>query len=153
MAADFFGDNSSFSFEQDEVEETGLNITPMVDVIFILLVFFLCVSQFKSGKLKIDLPKVDKTPPQIADKRDKRPIVVELALGGQIAVDKIEYKSFGPIEKVLGDLVKKKGRDQVIVLRADRKVEYQNVSRLLSLIYNAGFYKVEFPIETAGTPK
>ena len=51
-------EQDEFDFSLDELEESsaGMNLTPMVDVIFILLVFFLCVSQLKSGALELEIP-------------------------------------------------------------------------------------------------
>jgi biopolymer transport protein ExbD len=154
IMGDFLDDsNAIFHFEPEPEEAVGLNITPMVDVIFILLVFFLCVSQLKAGKLEIQLPEVDKLPQLAQSKNEQEPIVVELSLDGRIAVGKIEYKSFEPIEERLKKLVQEGGKDQHIVVRADRKLEYQNVTRVLSMIYNVGLYKLDLHFESrAKTP-
>ena len=147
----FLDDNNDavFHFEHESEDLVGLNITPMVDVIFILLVFFLCVSQLKAGKLEIQLPEVDKLPQLAQSKNEQEPIVVELSLDGRVAVGKTEFKSFQPIEEKLKKLVLEGGKDQHIVVRADRKLEYQNVTRVLSMIYNAGLYKLDLHFESS----
>ena len=145
MADQFFEDGGSEFYFEDSTEESGLNITPMVDVIFILLVFFLCVSQLKSGQLKIDLPKVDKSPELVAADK-KKPIVVQLSAKGKIAIGDKVFTEFGPVKDALNKLVKEKGVDYPVSIQCDEKVTMGRTGRIFALMMNAGFKKISLPV-------
>ncbi|MDF1665625.1 MAG: biopolymer transporter ExbD [Planctomycetota bacterium] len=149
MADQFLEDGGTEFFFEESTEESGLNITPMVDVIFILLVFFLCVSQLKSGQLKVVLPKVDKSP-EIVSADKKKPIVVQMSAGGKIAIGDQVFTDFSPIKAALAKLVKEKGEDHPVSIECDEKVTMGRTSRVFALMMNAGFRKVSLPVNEEG---
>lgn len=149
MSGQFLEDGGTqFSFEESS-EESGLNVTPMVDVIFILLVFFLCVSQLKSGKLDIQLPKVDRSP-EVVSVEKKKPIVVQMSAGGKIAIGNQIFNDFKPLKGALEKLVKEKGVDHPISIECDEKVTMGRTGRVFAMMMNAGFRKVSLPVNEEG---
>lgn len=149
MAEQFLEDGGTEFFFEESTEEAGLNITPMVDVIFILLVFFLCVSQLKSGQLEVVLPTVDKSP-QVASIEKKEPILVQISSGGKIAIGKQIFTDFTPIKAALAKLVKEKGQDYPVSIECDEKVTMGRTMRVFGLMMSAGFKKVSLPVNEEG---
>lgn len=66
-------------------DEADINITPMLDVVFILLIFFIVTTSFVKEK-GLDVSRPSNTPPKEVE-QDKGPIVVKIDLNSQIQVE------------------------------------------------------------------
>ncbi|MDX9796294.1 MAG: biopolymer transporter ExbD [Sulfurimonadaceae bacterium] len=108
-------------------EKLSTDLTPLVDVIFILLIFFIVTSVFKKDELALilDLPSSNAKESQIEQKE----ITIELS------ETKIAYKGK---EIELDDLNLAlrliKNRNDAIILRIDKNVKYERVVKLLDLL-------------------
>ena len=65
-----------FNLDEAPPEEPGMLMTSMIDIIFILLAFFVCVTELKKGTLDVDVPEVPTMDTNEADSPD--PLVVEV---------------------------------------------------------------------------
>ena len=106
-------------------EELDLNLTPLIDVVFLLLIFFMVSTTFEqTSKLKIDLPQATPKATQQADKK----IVIGIDVKGNYYVNErqlvnTQLKTLKlALMKVAGD-----NKDTPIVLRADAKTPHQSV--------------------------
>ena len=106
-------------------EELDLNLTPLIDVVFLLLIFFMVSTTFEqSSRLKIDLPQATPKATQQADKK----IVIGIDVKGNYYVNdrqlvNTQLKTLKlALMKVAGD-----NKDTPIVLRADAKTPHQSV--------------------------
>lgn len=123
-----------FSKEESE-EELGLNLTSLIDVIFLLLIFFMVTTTFidPSKKLDLQLPKA-----KAASAEAKSvPVTIEMGKGGKILLNgkRVNLKS---LESRLNILGKQSGKKTAIV-RADRRLDYGRVVRVLGLCRASGF--------------
>ena len=106
-------------------EELDLNLTPLIDVVFLLLIFFMVSTTFEqTSKLKIDLPQATPKATQQADQK----IVIGIDVKGNYYVNErqlvnTQLKTLKlALMKVAGD-----NKDTPIVLRADAKTPHQSV--------------------------
>lgn len=108
-------------------ESLGLDLTPVIDVIFILLIFFIVTSVFKKEEqgLILDLPTANAKEIKI----DEEQIFIELNKN-KLTIKGIEV-SFASLEDNL-KAVKKK--DKPVIVRIDKKVEYERVVKVLDLL-------------------
>ncbi len=108
-------------------ERLSTDLTPLLDVIFILLIFFIVTSVFKKDELALmlDLPKANAQEEQIEQKE----VTIELSQ------KEIAYQgksiSFDDLNLALR-LVK--NRDEAIILRIDKNVTYERVVDILDLL-------------------
>ncbi|MGE4516883.1 MAG: ExbD/TolR family protein [Arcobacteraceae bacterium] len=108
-------------------EKLSTDLTPLVDVIFILLIFFIVTSVFKKDELALilDLPSSNAKESQV----EKKEITIELS------ETKIAYKGK---EIELDDLNLAlrliRNRNDAIILRIDKNVKYERVVKLLDLL-------------------
>jgi biopolymer transport protein ExbD len=108
-------------------EKLSTDLTPLVDVIFILLIFFIVTSVFKKDELALilDLPSSNAKESQVEQKE----ITIELS------ETKIAYKGK---EIELDDLNLAlrliRNRNDAIILRIDKNVKYERVVKLLDLL-------------------
>jgi biopolymer transport protein ExbD len=108
-------------------ESLGLDLTPVIDVVFILLIFFIVTSVFKKEELALmlDLPKSNAKEMEI----QKEQVFIELSQN-KLAIKGIEV-SFESLEDNL-KAIKDKGKP--VIVRIDKKVEYQRVVKILDLL-------------------
>lgn len=141
-------EQDEFDFSLDELEESsaGMNLTPMVDVIFILLVFFLCVSQLKSGALELEIPDA---PGEAASARKAAgdPIVVEVDKNDRLTLDGQEYKDLGDFQRRVAELAKSRGPKTAVFVRGDTRAGYGKVLKVLGLLRNAGLTRANLEFD------
>ncbi len=102
------------------------DLTPVIDIVFILLIFFMVTSVFKKEDvaLALNLPKID-SGVQISNDKS---ITIELAKK-EIAIDGKKY-SLNDYEKVMS----KYKKDIKILIRIDKDVEYEKVMSLFDVL-------------------
>lgn len=108
-------------------ETLGLDLTPIIDVVFILLIFFIVSSVFKKDELALilDLPSSHAKEIEI----DKTQVFIELS-SSRLAIKGIEV-SFDSLENNLKAI---ENKNKSVIVRIDKKVEYQRVVKVLDLL-------------------
>ena len=122
---------------------SDINVTPLVDVMLVLLVIFIVTAPMMSEKVKVDLPnsKGDK-------KQSSQTLNVEVFINaqGQVQVsgtDKVLEP--GEVQKVLPELLKNVDK-KVVTLKADKNLKYDKVMELMSILKQEGFASVSLGV-------
>ncbi|MFL5265595.1 MAG: ExbD/TolR family protein [Stellaceae bacterium] len=120
-----------------------INVTPMVDVMLVLLVIFMVTAPLLTVGVPIDLPKTSAA--TLAE--PKKPVVISLDRDGGIFIgdDKISSDEF---EARLGALAAE-DPSRVVYVRGDRANTYAQVMDALGVVNRAGFAKVSLIAEAA----
>ena len=108
-------------------ETLGIDLTAVIDIVFILLIFFIVSSVFKKEELALVLDLPSSNAKSLEVKEDE--IFIELNKDS-LAIKGIKV-SFDSLEDNLKEI---KDIKQTIVLRIDEKVEYKNVIKVLDLL-------------------
>ncbi|HMD71219.1 MAG TPA: biopolymer transporter ExbD [Bryobacteraceae bacterium] len=112
-----------------------INVTPMVDVMLVLLIIFMVITPMLSKGVSVNLPKTDNPiPMKAADKSDA--IVIAITQTGQafLNVDKVSADQLAPKVK---DLLS--GRtDKTVFLKSDMRAKYQAVLDVVQNLQAAG---------------
>ena len=108
-------------------ESLGLDLTPVIDIVFILLIFFIVTSVFKKEELALILDLTTSNAKEM--KVDEEQVFIELNQE-KLAIKGIEV-SFESLEDNL-KAIKNKGK--AVVVKIDKKVEYQRVVKVLDLL-------------------
>jgi TolR protein len=129
--------------EQRYIPLAEINVTPMVDVMLVLLVIFMVAAPLLTVGVPINLPKTSAaeiTEPQ-------KPIVVSMNASGEyfIGDDKIAP---GDLKTQLAALAQADPA-RIVYVRGDRTIEYGKLMDLLGLVNAAGFAKVSLIAEAA----
>ncbi len=120
---------------------SDINMTPLIDVMLVLLVIFIITAPLMTSSLKLDLPKTDAATPTSA------PAFIALAI---TADGKLYFGDEALARDALAVRVaaSAKANPQLEVqLRADQKVPYGQVAELLALIQAAGLTRIGFVTE------
>lgn len=117
--------------ESDDVV-SEINVTPLVDVMLVLLVVFIVTAPLLANHIKVNLPKTAKT--ELA--QEKRPLSLSVDASGKIFVDRSEVP-LGDLEGRLKQ-IKAERQELAIHLNADQGVNYGQVAKVLALVDRAG---------------
>jgi biopolymer transport protein TolR len=112
-----------------------INVTPLVDVILVLLIIFMVTAPMMQRGVDVRLPKVESA----TDTRDER-LVVTVTRDQRIYVND-QVVNLNLVGERLGNLSRSTGIDYVF-LRADRDVPYGRVMMVMDAIKKAGIEKV-----------
>lgn len=121
-----------------------INVTPMVDVMLVLLIIFMVAAPLLTAGVPIDLP--DSKAKAISDE-DNKPLEVTLKKDGKIFVGDTEVTE----ERVVTILTSmtEDNPNRRIYIRADKGLDYGKVMSVLGNINGAGFNKVALISEAA----
>jgi biopolymer transport protein TolR len=113
-----------------------INVTPLVDVMLVLLIIFMITAPMMTQGLDVDLPETTSK----SLRQEEKPIVVTVDKEGTISINSIPLAR----DLLLQELQKKYivNQKQPIFLRADRNVPYGNVVTVMSDIKSVGFDKI-----------
>jgi biopolymer transport protein ExbD len=129
-------DNGSDPAEQNFKPMADINVTPMVDVMLVLLVIFMVTAPLMITGVPVNLPSAQASKVE----RPKSPVVVTLAADRSLHLrDKAV-----PEHDLVPELVALRGAegDAVVYLRADRTLPYGDVMAVLALIGQAGYQRI-----------
>jgi len=113
-----------------------INVTPMVDVMLVLLIIFMVTAPLLTVGVPIELPKTEAQ--QLEG--DKEPLTISVDPEGRIFLQDTELKSDEVIPKFTA--IAKNGYDERIFVRGDRRVNYGVVMRVMGTISAAGFRRI-----------
>jgi biopolymer transport protein ExbD len=112
------------------------NLTPMIDMVFLLLIFFLVASRFEEAEreLKVELPTASEAMPLTARPRE---VFINIDERGQYFVGGRVLS-----EEQLGEHLTAAARNnplsQTVVIRADKRAEWDYIARAMNLCVRAG---------------
>ena len=119
-------------FSKSGKHEVGINIAPLVDVVFLLVIFFAVSTTFlETSGLALELPESTATA-----KRESNNLTVTLAETGELSFEG-ETISRDDLQTRLAEALEEAER-KIVVLRADTHTEHGEVVRLMDLIRDAG---------------
>ncbi|KQZ14677.1 MULTISPECIES: protein TolR [unclassified Mesorhizobium] len=110
-----------------------INVTPMVDVMLVLLIIFMVAAPMLTVGVPIDLPETQAK----AMNSDTQPITVSIDQAGKVFIQETEI----PIDEVVPKLeaIAKTGYDERIYVRGDKVADYGTVMKVMARISSAGY--------------
>ena len=113
----------------------NINVTPMVDVMLVLLIIFMVITPMLQNKVSVDMAQVD-NPESMPDADKEDAIVVAITRDGGVFLgqDKIAVDELGA--RVRDKLADKPGK--TIFIRADARAQYRAVEDAIDAVRTAG---------------
>ncbi|WP_370153332.1 protein TolR [Ferrovibrio sp.] len=141
-----------FNLDDDDMGSyrplSEINVTPLVDVMLVLLIIFMVAAPLMMVGVPLQLPKTSASkvaPP-------KEPLVVSIDKDGKLFIRKTPIEQ-GQIVAHLAE-IKAKEPDSVVYVRGDKALEYGRVMEVMGLVGQAGYDKVSLVAEgAAALPK
>ncbi len=124
-----------------------INVTPMVDVMLVLLIVFMVAAPLLTVGVPVELPKTQAA----ALSGDNEPLTISIDSKGQIFLQETTVKADELVPRLTA--IAKNGYEQRIFVRADSGIDYGTVMDVMGRISSAGFSKVGLVTEgTTGAP-
>src|SRR6476660_1714516 len=120
-----------------------INVTPMVDVMLVLLIIFMVSAPLLTVGVPIDLPQ---TQAKSLD-QDKEPLTVSVNTKGEVYLQNSEIKIEELVPKLQEITAARGGNEERIYVRGDRKVDYGTVMRVMGRLSAAGYRRVALVTE------
>jgi biopolymer transport protein TolR len=118
-----------------------INVTPLVDVMLVLLIIFMVTSPMMIAGIKVDLPKTQSSP--LSGKED--PLSITVTKTGNVFLNNSPI----PIENLVTKLkaITNENYNITIFVRGDRNADYGSVIKIIALLSKSGFSKVSLITE------
>ena len=128
-------------FKRQKIEDVGVNLTPLIDVVFLLLIFFMVSTTFtKESHLELNLPEA-----QGEQSSDNPPAALEIVIdaSGHYAVNqrKLVASDIDTLKRALREAAGDK-RDQPMIVTADANTPHQSVVTAMDAAGQLGFSKL-----------
>ncbi len=129
-------------FRSEEEENFSLDLTPLVDVVFLLLIFFMVSTVFVDFKRRVDI-SLPTSKVSILDETPKA-IELEITVDKQVFLngDKVSLKSLESALKKI-DADKKK----TAIIRADKDLPYGDVVRVMGMLQSAQILDISVAVQ------
>jgi biopolymer transport protein TolR len=118
-----------------------INVTPMVDVMLVLLIIFMVAAPLLTVGVPIDLPQ---TQAKSMD-QDREPLTISVNDKGQVFLQNSEIKLDELVAKLKA--IAKNGFEERVYVRGDRKVDYGTVMKVMGRLSAAGYRRVALVTE------
>jgi biopolymer transport protein TolR len=118
-----------------------INVTPMVDVMLVLLIIFMVAAPMLTVGVPIDLPQ--SSAPPLNEERE--PLTVTVNNNGEVFIQETKVS----VEEIIPRLnaITKQGYEERIYVRGDARVNYGQVMKVMGTIAGAGFKRVALVTE------
>ncbi len=118
-----------------------INVTPMVDVMLVLLIVFMVAAPLLTVGVPVDLPKSNAP----AINENKEPLVITVNADGDLFIQNEKLDSDSLVPKL--QAITNNNPEAVIYVRGDKAINYGRVMEVMGLIASAGFTKVSLVAE------
>jgi biopolymer transport protein TolR len=115
-----------------------INVTPMVDVMLVLLIIFMVSAPLLTVGVPLDLPQ---SQAKSLD-QDQKPLTVSVDGQGKIFLQDTEVSAEELVAKLVAITAARTGADERIFVRGDRSVNYGTMMKVMGRISGAGFRRV-----------
>ena len=120
-----------------------INVTPMVDVMLVLLIIFMVSAPLLTVGVPIDLPQSQAK----SLEQDKEPLTISVNEKGQIYLQNAEIQVDDLIPKLQAVAEARGGTDARIYVRGDKKVDYGTMMKVMGRLSASGFHRVALVTE------
>lgn len=120
-----------------------INVTPMVDVMLVLLIIFMVSAPLLTVGVPIDLPQ---TQAKSLD-QDKEPLTISVNEKGEVYLQNAEIDMDKLVPKLEAVAQARGGTDARVYVRGDKKVDYGTMMKVMGRLSAAGFHRVALVTE------
>lgn len=137
---------AGFGSSSDDEVISGINVTPLVDVVLVLLIIFLITAPvLYQSAIKVQLPKA-----KTGEQADKSPLSFTLSKDGKLmwGKDEISWETLGQRLQDLGP----KASEETAIISADEETHHGTVVKLMDALRQAGLTRFALNVESGSPP-
>ena len=135
----------------DDAPMSDINVTPLVDVMLVLMIVFMITMPVLTHSVQIQLPTTSDVKQEEA-KKETKPLEISVDSSGQyvIGAESTTVLDLNAVKKQLAQIAKE-DPETVVAIDADKEAQYDSVAKLLEAAKDAGLRKVGFRMEVKQT--
>ncbi len=118
-------------------------MTPMIDVVFLIIIFFICTIDLEKDKIDKNVRLEWARNAQAVGEEDPLTVTVNVRTDGSVVIGKRKM-SPRTFQAILQKTVNRYGTGVPVVIRGDREVLHQHISALTDVCKTVGIWKVKF---------
>lgn len=124
-------------------EGGGINMTPMIDIVFQMIIFFVLTVEMEKDALdeRIKLAMAPDGP--AVEQKDPRTVTIDVSNRGHMTIGRVPV-SREQLYAIMRQTVNKYGQQTPVVIRGDKKTKHEDIRRVMDTCTAAGLYKVKF---------
>ena len=123
--------------------DSELDMTPMIDVVFQLIIFFVTTIDMENKALETKVRMAMSPNGPVEEKKDPRTVVVDVEQDGTIKIGRSKVDT-GTLRTILKNARIASGSTTPVVIRADFDVEHKHVYEVMHACGAAGLWKIRF---------
>lgn len=123
--------------------DAQLDMTPMIDVVFQLIIFFITTVDMESKALETKVRMAMSPNGPVEQVKDPRTVVVDVDVKGEASIMRTPLND-GQLYTVLRNAAISSGQTTPVVIRGDLDAKHEDVKRVMDVIGKAGLYKIRF---------
>lgn len=137
--------------KQHSIEPTPMQLAPLVDVLFLLVIFFAVTSHYAKHEqvLDISVPAADEKEDKEDRFRNVGEIIVNIKTDGEIIVNGVQLTEEELLVKLKN--ITSTYKDQAVIIRGDQVANFQYVINVLNACQKAGIYNIAFATQKPET--
>ena len=118
-----------------------INVTPLVDVMLVLLIIFMVAAPLMTVGVPLDLPQTRAAQLNV----DQKPITLSIRQSGSVYLGESELKDDEIVPKLNG--AARSGAEERVFVRGDKRVDYGRVAQVMAIVTGGGFKRVALVTE------
>ena len=138
------------NFRRRRRETPDVNLTPLIDVVFLLLIFFMVSTTFdKQSRIKVDLPEASAQ--KTLDKKNRERLDITVSATGKYYLNDRELinTDIDTLKRAIEKVTRGK-TDIPVVIDADANATHQSVVRVMDAASQLGLYRMSIATSTPG---
>jgi biopolymer transport protein ExbD len=128
--------------KQHSIEPTPMQLAPLVDVLFLLVIFFAVTSHYAKNEQVMDINVPAAEEGKDKESRNVGEIIINIKTAGEIIVNGQQLTEAELLVKLKN--IAAIYKDQAVILRGDEVVDYKFVIRVLDICQKAGIWNIAF---------
>lgn len=132
-----------FGKKQRAGEEGSVNMTPMIDIVFQLIIFFVCTVQLEKDTINETIRLAMAPDAKAVEKRDPLTVTIDVDKDGNIEISRRRLTPPG-LYSVMKASVNNFGQMIPVVIRADSQTPHAAVKKVMDEVTRAGIWKIKF---------
>ena len=123
--------------------DAKLDMTPMIDVVFQLIIFFVVTAAMQNKALETNVRMAMAPNGPVEEVKDPRTVTVDVVADGTIQIMKTRI-SEGQLLTILNNARKTSGQSTPVVIRGDLGTKHEAIKRVMDICGKAGLWKIRF---------
>jgi len=124
-------------------EGGGINMTPMIDIVFQMIIFFVLTVEMERDALDDRIRLAMSPDGPAVEQRDPRTVTIDVSERGRMSLARVPV-SDAQLLAIMRNAVGRHGQQTPVVIRGDIDTPHEHIRRVMDICTRAGLYRIKF---------